>query len=154
MSTIEKAYRDFCTKRFPLPSSKEISKFEEKIGVGLPPEYRSFIEEFNGGDFALPKIESSGEPCPTDRLRHMSGIGATHESAELGRLPDLQLFGDVHHPEVLPIGRTIMNYFILLVIAPGGEDYGWVLLRTFTDSFFLAENIEEFFGLLSEPIFD
>jgi hypothetical protein len=81
----------------------------------------------------------------------MNGIGATHPTAELASEEDLAMFDDNEPPQILPIGYTFMGNLIFLVTHP--EDRGWIgLTRAFSDqSFFLAEGIEEFFGLLHEP---
>ena len=31
-------------------SREEIGRFEEELGLRLPPEYVAFVEEYNGGD--------------------------------------------------------------------------------------------------------
>lgn len=151
MDKVDEAYRRYCRERFPLPCEKDIDELEERIKVRFPADYRSFLLEYNGGFFARPLIESPGDPCPTDQLRAMNGIRATHEIAELGRSRDLSLFTENDPPEVVPIGYTGMNYLILLVVAQDGEDYGHVLLRTFDESFYLAATMEEYFGLFHGP---
>jgi hypothetical protein len=152
MGIIQAAYDAFCEKRFPLPTEKQVADLEEKIGISFPDDYRQFLLEFNGGFFNEPHIIPLVEECPLDRLTFMNGIGATHPDAELCNELDLVLFTDNDPPQILPIGYTIMGYLILLVTHP--ENRGAIVLKGFEDSWFLAEDIEEFFGLLHEPLYD
>jgi len=148
MDTIETAYRKFCTERFPLPSEQQVAELERRIGVTLPDDYRRFVLAYNGGYFSEPHIVPPSEECPLDRLTFMHGICASHPTAELASDADLVLFTENDPPQIVPIGYTIMGHLILLVTHP--EDRGCILLRTFDESFFLAEGIEAFFGLLRE----
>jgi len=78
MTTIESAYNRFSVERFPLPSEAQVAELEQRIGVRLPDEYRSFILEFNGGYFKCPEITPVGEGCPLETLEILFGIGASH----------------------------------------------------------------------------
>lgn len=152
MKTIEAAYDQFCEERFPAPTEKQVADLEQRIGISLPEDYREFVLAFNGGFFAEPWIVPPSEECPLeDSLRAMNGIGATHPTAELASEGDLALFDDNDPPQILPIGDTVMGNLILLITHP--EDRGCIVLKkAFSDeSFFLAEGIEEFFGLLRQP---
>ncbi len=152
MSTIEGVYREFCEKRFPLPREWQVAELERRIGVPLPADYRRFLLEFNGGFFREPQIVPPEDGCPLDRLTFMNGIGATHPVAELGSKDDLALFDDNDPPQILPIGYTIMGNLLFLITC--SEDNGQIgLKKAFSDqSFFLADGIEEFFGLLRKPL--
>jgi hypothetical protein len=80
----------------------------------------------------------------------MCGIGACHEEAELGRLSYLCLFDDNDPPKIVPIGCTPMGSWIILDTAPG-EGRGAIFFKqAFGDFYYLADGIEEFFGLLRE----
>jgi hypothetical protein len=61
------------------------------------------------------------------------------------------LFDDNDPPKILPIGGTPMGGLIILDTAPGeGRGDIW-LKQAFGDFYYLADGIEEFFGLLREP---
>jgi hypothetical protein len=151
MNTIEFAYQRFSRKQFALPTEAQVRSLEERIKVDFPDDYRKFLKEFNGGYFIEPEIAPVGEGCPQDALTFLSGLGASHEEAELGEPGTLVLFDDNDPPKILPIGDTAMGGLILLDTAPG-EGRGTIYLKqAFGDFYFLAEGIEEFFSLLREP---
>lgn len=141
------AYESFCETRFPLPSEADVTALEQRIGVTLPDDYRRYLLEYNGGFFDDALIPQHGEDRPLTELETMNGIGAADECAELGLRQDILLFDDNEPPQILPIGRTLGNYLILLVTHP--DENGSILLRTFTESFWLADGIEDFFALLA-----
>jgi hypothetical protein len=150
MTAIEDAYRRFSRVRFPLPTEEQLSDLERRIGIVFPDDYRRFLLEFNGGYFHDPTIAPVGEVCPQAFLAFLSGIGASHDESELGRSFDLSLFDDNDPPKIVPIGGTPIDGLIILDTAPGegrGEIY---YKQPFGDFYFLADNIEEFFGLLRE----
>jgi hypothetical protein len=129
----------------------QLSELEQRIGVTLPDAYRRFILRFNGGYFNDPNIAPESNGRPPAILAFLSGIGASHPEAELGRRADIALFDGNEPPKVLPIGATPMGDLIILDTAPGdgrGEIY---LKQAFGDFCYLADDIESFFGLLREP---
>ena len=151
MNTIEFAYRRFSRKRFPLPTEAQLQALQQRIKVTFPEDYRRFVLEFNGGYFNEPEITPVSEGCPQDSLTFMCGMGASHDEAELGRPSDLYLFDDNDPPKIVPIGCTPFGSLIILDTAPG-EGRGTIYFKqAFGDFFYLAEGIEEFFGLLREP---
>jgi hypothetical protein len=154
MDSVELAYRHFCTERFVLPTPAQVTDLERRIGISFPEDYRRYLYllDFNGGYFSEPAVIGPSDECPQDRLRFMHGLGATHPTAELGQKGDLSLWDDNDPPQIVPIGCTIMGYFILLITHP--DDRGCILLRSFDESFFLADGINEFFGLLHQPTDD
>jgi hypothetical protein len=77
----------------------------------------------------------------------MLGIGAPHPYKELGSEWTLALWEDNDPPVVLPIGNTPMGFYIVLVLEEA-DDYGQVLLRTFEEFYYLADNMRSFFELL------
>ncbi len=116
----------------------------------FPNDFRRFLLEYNGGFFCEPEITPVGRDCPKDALTFLSGIGASHEVAELGRPLDLSVFDDNSPPKIVPIGGTPSGGLIILDTAPGegrGEIY---YKQPFGDFYFLANNIEDFFTLLRE----
>jgi hypothetical protein len=147
-SVIDSAYRRFCRERFPLPTEAQIRELEGRIGVSFPADYRHYLLGYNGGYFVEPSILPPSTECPEDCLKFMHGICASHPTAELGRERDLSRWSDNSPPQIVPIGYTIMGYFILLVTHPEGR--GQVLLRTFDESFYLSDDIPGFFALLTE----
>jgi hypothetical protein len=149
--SIDTAYRKFSVERFPLPTEARVAELEQRIAIRLPDDFREFVLTYNGGCFSEPHIIPPSKECPLDRLTFMHGIGATHPTAELGRARDLALWDDNDPPQIVPIGYTIMGNFILVITH--AENQGWVLLRTSDESFFLAESIAEFMGLLHEPLY-
>jgi hypothetical protein len=150
MTTIEYAYRRFCTKRFPLPSEAQLSDLERRIGVVFPDDYRRYVLEFNGGYFSEPEIEQVTEGCPQDGLRCLFAIGASHVSAELGREVDLSLFDDNDPPLIVPVGSTGMGGLIILITEEEGRGEIWYK-EAFGTFSYLADGIKEFFELLKTP---
>jgi hypothetical protein len=151
MTTIEHAYNRFSTERFPLPSEAQLHALEKRIGVTFPEDYRHFVLKYNGGYFSEPEITPVSEECPRDALTFLSGIGASHEESELGRQFYMSLFDDNDPPKIVPIGRTSLGALIILDTAPG-ESQGEIFLKqAFGGFYYLADGIEEFFGLLQEP---
>lgn len=151
MNNIEMAYSKFCEERFSLPTEKQVADLEQGLGIQLPPDYRQFLLQYNGGVFRTPSIIPPSKDCPEDGLKFLKGLAATYPCAELASEPDLTLFDDNDPPQILPIGNTLMGNLIFLITHP--EDRGIIgLKKAFSDqSFFLASGIEEFFGLLREP---
>jgi len=155
---IARAYDAFCKKPFPLPHEKDVIDLESRISVTFPPDYRQFLLEYNGGCFNEPEIippepemTPPAEKAPVDLFASLYGIRATHPVNELGQPASIELFDDNDPPEIVPIGYTIIGYLILLVTYPDDDDYGDILLRSFTESFWLAEGIADFFELLQAP---
>ena len=95
MTTIKRAYDQFSTKRFSLPS--EFRAFRTRrwqLGVRLPDDYRGFVLKFNGGYFNKPEITPVGEGCPQGhsclslwnrRVTSRSGIRTTKPNGALRR---------------------------------------------------------------------
>jgi hypothetical protein len=150
MTTIKYAYRRFCTKRFPLPSEAQLAELEQRIGVVFPDDYRHYILGFNGGYFSEPDIVQVVEGRPQDGLSCMFGMGAPHETAELGREPDLRLFDGNDPPIIVPIGSTALGGLIILITEEEGRGEIWYK-EAFGGFFDLADGIAEFFELLLVP---
>jgi hypothetical protein len=151
MTAIAEAYRKYLRVRFPLPTEDQLTELERRINVIFPDDYRRFILEFNGGYFHEPVITPAGDGCPEDALTYLSGIGASHEYAELGTPWQICLFDSNDTPKIVPIGYTVMGGYIILDTAPGegrGEIY---YKQPFGDFYWIAEGIEDFFSLLREP---
>jgi hypothetical protein len=150
MSNIDDAYRRFCRKRFPSPLKEQVADLEDRLGVTFPSDYRSYILEYNGGFFTEPDIVPPTKECLLDSLAFMSGIGASIPGAELGS--DTNLFDDNDPLQILPIGYTLGNHLLFIVIDPTDELPESIGMKiAFRDkSFWLADNIEEFFGLLRQ----
>lgn len=150
-ATIDYAYAAFCEERFPLPTEEQVAALERRMGVAFPADYRDFLIEYNGGLFTEPSIVPPDDDCPVDGLTFLNGIAATHPTAELATPAELGTFDDNDPPQIVPIGYTLMGNLIFLVTHP--DDRGWIgLKKAWSDqSFFLADGIEDFFGLLTEP---
>jgi hypothetical protein len=150
-TTIEYAYRRFVTERFPLPTEAQVEVLEQRLKVTFRDDYRQFVLEFNGGYLTEPEIEPVGEGCPLDGLTFLCGIRASHPEAELGRAQRLALFDDNDPPKIMVIGETAMGGLIILDTAPG-DDQGEIYYKeAFGEFYYIADGIEEFFGLLREP---
>lgn len=151
-TNFEIAYRNFTKKRFPLPSEKQVADLENRLGVPLPPDYRRFLLENNGGVFLEPETKD----CLFDRLTWMAGIGAPDSLYEFASKAWLATFDDNDPPQIVPGGYTMMGNLLLVVVDPDGDDYGMIFLKkAYSDeSIFLANGIEDFFGLLREPLPD
>ncbi len=152
MTTIQSAYDRFCKKRFPPPSEAQLAALEQQIGVVFSDDYRRFILNFNGGCLQEPEITPFGEGCPLTSLDSLSGIGASHPTAELGRRRDIALFDDNDPPKIVPIGRTDVGGSIILDTAPGEGQGNVFLKQAFGDFYYLTDDIEAFFALLREPM--
>jgi hypothetical protein len=148
MQRIETAYKAFLDEGFPLPTEKQVSDLEERLGLALPSDYRQFVLDFNGGFFNDPRIVSASDGRCLDGLTVMDGIGATDPSAELASDDKLVLFEDNDPIELLPVGYTLKGGLLLLVTHP--EGFGSMILKeAFSDkSHMLADGIEGFFALL------
>jgi hypothetical protein len=151
MRPIENAYHQFCRKRFAAPSEAQVTDLERRINATFPDDYLRFLLTDKGGYFTEPQIVPSSQGCPTDRLSFMHGIGASHRTAELATASDLALFDDNDPPQVMPIGYTLMGGLILLNMPPGEGTGVIVYKKAFGDFYFLANDIEEFFGRLKRP---
>jgi hypothetical protein len=151
MTTIEFAYRQFSRTRFPLPTDAQVRELERRIQVEFPDDYRNFLLEYNGGYFMEPEITPTLEGCPQDALTFIHGMGASHEVAELAHHSDLYLFDDNDPPKIIPIGCTSLGSLIILDVAPVEERGAIYFKQAFGDVYYLAQGIEEFFGLLREP---
>lgn len=151
MNISEAVYRQFSTKRFPLPTPAQLSELERRIAVRFPDDYRQFILNFNGGYFNEPEILTHDEDSRGSALMCMHGIGAPNWDAELGEPAAIGLFEENDPPQLVPIGFTGSGSLILLVTRIG-EDYGAIFLKkAFGDFYHIADGIEEFFGLLRSP---
>jgi len=154
MNTIDAGFERYCQERFPLPSEEQIANLESRLSVLLPPSYRQFIAKYNGGFFCEPTIRSEERDCPTDRLTFLGGFNPTHPTAQLGGGSiSPKMFDDNYPVLILPIGYTIMGNLLFIVTDPAGDDRGWIELKIAFQqkSYFLAETMEDFFGLLSDP---
>ena len=152
MSIIEDAYAKFCFERFGMATEQQLVLCERRCGITFPDDYRRYVLAYNGGYFNEPDFESPDEDCPADALTYMHGIGASHPTAELATQRLRAIFTGNDPPEFIPIGYTIMGYFVVILTRP--EDRGTIFLKTFDDFFFLASDVESFFGLLHEPTGD
>ena len=147
-----RVHEKYSKTSFPSASSGAISELENKIGVQLPATYRDYLLKFNGGFFVDPTIvEDTSIDRPEDGLTYLRGISATHDSAELGSRQSLALYDDNDPVCVLPIGGTIMGNLLLMYVEYGADDYGTIALATPDDAYFLADNILEFFSLITDP---
>jgi hypothetical protein len=119
MTAIDNAYRRFSRGRFSLPTEVQLEESEQHIDLVFPEDFRQFILEYNGGYFRDPQITPLGVGCPQDALTLLSGIGASHDIAELGESSTIDLFEENRPPKVVPIGYTTMGGLIILDTAPG-----------------------------------
>ncbi|HVU89421.1 MAG TPA: SMI1/KNR4 family protein [Pirellulales bacterium] len=150
MNDITYAYKRFCTERFPLPTDAQVSELEWRIRVVFPKDYREFVLQFNGGYFDDPVIAPVPDGCPLETLTYMSGIGASHPGAELGRDDLLSVFDGNVPPIIVPIGYTGLGS--LVILRTGDEEHGAIYLKEAFGGFhYLAEGIEGFFDLLRSP---
>ncbi len=151
--TIGEAYEKYCETRFPPTNEIEVASFEEEIGAALPPHFRDYLLEYNGGYFNELVFIPADDGCPKCWLNAMYGFNAPHDFALFGKQADIWFCDDYvpsRPPELIPIGNTAMNHLILLDLDPAPENYGMLYLRTFDESFWLAEDMDEFFELLED----
>lgn len=147
----DRVYERFNDERFPGVTEKQIAELEDKINVTFPDLYREFILRYNGGYFSEPLILDDPDfNRPQSWLESLSGINAIHGFAELGSEASIAVFDDNDPVQLVPIGNTMRNYLILLVVDPTEDDYGHIALKTFDQTYLLADNIVEFFDLIAE----
>jgi hypothetical protein len=132
-----------------------VARLERDLGLVLPPDYREYLMEFNGGCFSEPIIDPPSNACPKDRLTVMAGINATERFARLGA-PGVftpATFEDNDPPQLLPIGYTMMGNLIFLVVAVDADDWGAIGMKLASSDtvFALGVGVSEFFGRLTEP---
>ena len=148
MSGIEYAYRRFATVRFPLPTEEQVADVERRVVMELPPCYRQFLLDFNGGRFDMPEILTYDEEVKRDGLECLFGINADHPTAEITAPYLLTLFED-DPPIAMPIGSTGCAGLVVLVIEE--ENQGAIYLKKPFGGFcWVADSIEEFFDCLHE----
>jgi hypothetical protein len=150
MNCIAIAYEKFCKRRFPLPTEQQVADFEARIAAPLPPNYRRFLLEYNGGLFSEPDMIPLVDGCPLDGLTFMQGIGVADHTFDLTRT--LYLFDDNYPVQILPIGYTLMGNLIFVVTDPDGDDYGGIGMKIASSdrAFNFGADIEEFFSRLAE----
>lgn len=151
MPEIERAYERYCQKRFPLPSAEDIQRLEDRVNVTFPDDFREYLLQYNGGWFRTPVLDVEDADIHNGgRIDFMSGIGASHEVAELGNPLDMALFDDNDPPQIMIIGLTEGGHLILLDTYVPGDHFGSILYRTFTESIRLGSGIAEFFDLFCD----
>ena len=151
MNNIDSAYARFSVERPPLPTEQQVAELEQRIGIRLPDAYRQFVLKYNGGYFNSPEITPVGEGCPFDALRILYSIGASHWEGELGRPEGIAIFDDNDPPKIIPIGFTEMGGLIILDTDSGDGNGEIYLKQAWGDFYWLAEDLEAFFGLLRQP---
>jgi hypothetical protein len=148
MISIDDAYGEFAIRRFPLPSEEQVAKLERELAIQFPPDFRRYLLEFNGGYFSEPKIEAGDFEAKGDGLTCLHGINSGHWDSELAAPHLLDLFEGNDPRIVLPVGHTCGG---LIILSTGDEGRGEIHLKKAFDGFYyLANGIEEFFGLLRE----
>jgi len=148
MSIIEYAYCRFAKDRFPLPSEEQVEDVERRAGFELPPDYRQFLLDYNGGRFELPEIIVEDDEFKGDGLVCLFGVNADHPIAEVASPRLLAIFDD-DPPIAMPIGDTAGAGLIVLVVEE--ENRGAVFLKKPFGGFcWIADGIEEFFDCLRE----
>ena len=63
---IDSLYKVFCTESSPLPTERQVTELEKRIGVSLPEDYRQLILEYNGGMFSEAEIAPQTEDVHFD----------------------------------------------------------------------------------------
>ena len=147
---VERAYNEFCRSRPPLPSEKDVSAFEVKLGSPLKDEVRDYYLNFNGGWFKRPffdYLDVDGR-LMNDELEVMDGIIVGDMDPELSIERNLDTFDNNWPTIVLPSGYSGCGHLLFFSLLP--EDYGWVGLHlAWTDTFLrIHESISDFFASL------
>jgi hypothetical protein len=148
---IEGRYEKYCDHRYPLASESAIENFERRLGVPLPPHYRDYLLTFNGGYFNDPIVGDEDSDWPSFSVSTLYGLGSEGKGADLARPANLNLFTNNDPFQILPIGCTPGGFLILLVTDPDGDDYGDILLKTFDETYFVANSMHEFFEQMRGP---
>lgn len=153
-STIEYAYRRYCSKRFPKPTERQLATLEVRLRAKLPDDFREFLLDFNGGYFDEPLVTPYEHDMPPVNVRRLYGVATSDEYAELASDSDLALFDDNDPLRTLPIGDTHFGGLFCISFWP--EDFGRIMYKhPFGEFYHLADGIEEFFGLLvDDPSLD
>lgn len=93
-STIEYAYRRYCSKRFPKPTERQLAALEVRLRAKLPDDYREFLLEFNGGYFDEPLVTPNEHDMPPVNVRRLYGVATFDAYAELASDSDLEFSND------------------------------------------------------------
>jgi hypothetical protein len=124
VSSIEDVYDKCLETPNPLPSIDQVATLESTLGVSLPPEYRQFLLERNGGTFNRGKfrrlIITFGESGKGDCVDSLYGIGARKASGDLCK--EAVLFDDDRPYRLVPIGYTALGVLLLIVTEALGKD--------------------------------
>lgn len=146
MFTIDDVYNNCLKTPNPLPNAEQLALLELKIGVALPPDYRSFLIERNGGTFRGLIIEF-GNSGRSDYLIRLHGIDAPSNTCG-DLVKEAILFDDDRPCRLIPIGYTALGVLLLIVTEalgkdkagqiwlqfPGDEEF-WELCDSFTAMF-------------------
>ncbi len=95
----------------------ELAEFEKQLRTVLPPEYRNYLIEHNGGKFENRIVSLPGEGGET-RIHHIYGL---HHGPAYARLADTYIwFAETFSADYLPVSDdSFGNWFCLKLRGPG-----------------------------------
>ena len=146
MIDLDQIYSAYNILRVPLPTEERVVQLERAIGSPLPPKYRSFLMNYNGGDFNDPDIITRNASTPKDRLDCLYAIDSADRSINLADA--LGVFDNNKPVKVLPIGYTVMGSLIILSLENRVSEQIVMKLAHRDKYYFLADDILDFFSLL------
>lgn len=141
-------------------AARQIDAFERDLGRSIPPEYREFLFQHNGGRPEPSEFAMAGLRKGTTELgavRCFLGIGTPEETENLDYV--LGVFGDRMPSRIFPIARDPGGNFICISSegADAGMVYFWDHERE-TDTgelpgdqnlYLIADSFDEFLNMLS-----
>lgn len=76
--------------------AEDIERFEKRLPLNLPKDYRDYLLRFNGGDFEKSCIPSSNDNGDTHTISELFSLHRGPEGSRLERNWDLSEFYDLH----------------------------------------------------------
>ncbi len=150
MSSIEDVYDKCLETPNSLPSSEQVGSLESTLGVSLPPEYRQFLLERNGGTFNSGKLRrliiTFSENGRGDCLDSLYGIGARKTCGDLCK--EAVLFDDDRPCRLVPIGYTAIGVLLLIATEALGKDNAgqiWIQFPYDEDFYKLCDSLTSMF---------
>ncbi len=119
-------------------STELVKEFENRLGIELDEEYRSFLIKYNGGD--TPETHVGIRGCSTD-LRYLFGINTQEDIEHFLYVPVWE------NKQYLPIGEDYFGNFF--VIGLSGENKGKIFFCNHERGYAvkqIADSFKKFLG--------
>ncbi len=129
-------YDQFCIKRLPLPTEREILLLENRLQRNFPDVYREFLLTFNGGRFRDCGITNHQRIVSSYGIEKFLGITNEKSIYELGNPGDYLLFDDNDPPVLLPIATFGDSSFLMIDLDDSSEAYGSLVFKKASGDFY------------------